>query len=348
MNILIRMKMEDFCCLRKFSVPTFLMRHIFFCLVSLNLSSVATWAENATTVTGNANGTSGSSNSSLYHPWGITISTDDILYIVDNHNCRVVMVNLTSSIVSGIIGSGWGGAIDHFEYPSDAFITETSLYVLDNSNDRIQEWSKDGTNPSTMFVTPSLFTTHYIFIDKYGSIYVNKYNQGIVICFAFNLSVSVTVAGNGTNGNQSDQLNYPEGIYVDDNLTLYIADSSNHRIQMWTYGASFGQTVAGDGSAGSSLTQLNSPMAVIVDINGYMYIADAGNYRVLRWGPIATSGVCIAACTGVSGTNANQLLNPTGLAFDNNGSLYICEFSNNRVQKFEILNKQSKTITFVV
>jgi sugar lactone lactonase YvrE len=134
-------------------------------------------------------------------------------------------------------------------------------------------------------------------------------------------------------------------LYVDDNLTLYIADSHNHRIQMWIYGASFGQTVAGNGSAGSSLTQLNTPHALIVDINGYMYTADTGNNRIIQWAPNTISGICIAACTDTSGTNANQLNFPVGLAFDSDGSLYISDSNNNRIQKFEILNDQSNIIT---
>jgi sugar lactone lactonase YvrE len=255
------------------------------------------------------------------------------------------MVDLTTSIVIGIIGAGYGSAINQFGYPTDVFITGTSLYVLDRINNRTQTWSTNGTNPSTIIKSASLVNGAYMFIDKYGNIYVSDWNHGTVIRFAPNSSVSVTVAGNGTNGNQLNQLNDPYGIYVDDNLTLYVADYTNNRIQMWTYGASFGHTVAGNGSAGSSLTQLNNPDPIIVDINGYMYIGDYGNNRILRWAPNATSGVCIAACTGASGIKANQLNGPSSLAFDSNGSLYICDYLNNRLQKFQILNNQSNIIT---
>ena len=49
-----------------------------------------------------------------------------------------------------------------------------------------------------------------------------------------------------TSGTQLNQLDTPYGIFVNDNLTLYIADYYNHRVQMWTYGASTGIRVAGD------------------------------------------------------------------------------------------------------
>ena len=153
---------------------------------------------------------------------------------------------------------------------------------------------------------------------------------------------SVIIAGTGSSGAQSNRLNSPYGIFVDDNRTLYIADYGNHRIQMWKYGALSGSTVAGTGTSGPSLTQLDNPSAVVVDTNGYMYIVDTENERILRWPPNSTSGVCIAACTGTSGTSTNKLNWPSALAFDSDGSLYVCDLDNNRIQKFQILDNQSK------
>jgi sugar lactone lactonase YvrE len=312
----------------------------------VKLSSNATWAENATTVAGYANGTKGSSISGLYYPHGIAISSDSILYITDNSNNRVVMVNLISSTVIGIVGSGLGFGIDQFWWPGDLFITATSLYVLDSFNNRTQKWSINGTNPSTVLHVGLFGKNDYMFIDKYGNIYLCLYGNHKVIRFAPNSSFSVIIAGNEIEGSSIYQLNSPCGIYVDDNLTLYIADDGNNRIQMWKYGASFGYTVAGDGTSGSSLTQLNNPTGIAVDQNGYMYIIDGGNHRILRWAPNSTSGVCIAACTGIYGTNADQFYWPMGLAFDVYGSLYVADDNNHRVQKFQILNNQSNNLIF--
>jgi sugar lactone lactonase YvrE len=128
---------------------------------------------------------------------------------------------------------------------------------------------------------------------------------------------------------------------------MYIADYGNHRIQMWKYGASNGFTVAGTGVAGTSLTQLGSPTSVIVDKNGYMYITDEGNNRILRWQINSTFGVCIAACTGITGNKMNQLYAPVSLAFGNDGSMYVTDYFNNRVQKFQIVTNQSENSTII-
>jgi sugar lactone lactonase YvrE len=105
----------------------------------------------------------------------------------------------------------------------------------------------------------------------------------------------------------------------------------------WFSGASAGILAAGDGSPGSSSTQLNEPTYIIVDINEYMYISDGGTARIIRWAPNSAFGVCIAACTSTVGSAPTQLNWPHSIAFDSNGSLYVSEWENNRVQKFQIL-----------
>jgi sugar lactone lactonase YvrE len=163
-----------------------------------------------------------------------------------------------------------------------------------------------------------------------------------VIFFAPNSSSWLVVAGTGTVGSAANEFNNPCGIFIDDAQTLYVADYDNHRIQKWTDTASSGITVAGTGISGSSLAHLSYPNSLVVDTNGYIYIADSGNNRIVKWAPNATSGVCVAACTDTSGNQANQLYNPYALAFDSNGSMYISDAYNNRVQKFQILNNISE------
>jgi hypothetical protein len=100
--------------------------------------------------------------------------------------------------------------------------------------------------------------------------------------------------------------------------------------------------VAGNGTIGASLTQLNTPTQVIVDENEYLYISESYGCRITRWAPNATFGVCIAGCTGTPGTASTQLNGAHSLAFDRNGSLYVSDNRNHRVQKFQILDHHSE------
>lgn len=57
----------------------------------------------------------------------------------------------------------------------------------------------------------------------------------------------------------------------------------------------------------------------------------------MKWTTNYTAGgVCIAGCTGSTGTGAKQLDNPRDLKFDLSGNLYVSDQGNNRVQKFMI------------
>ncbi|CAF2157805.1 unnamed protein product, partial [Rotaria magnacalcarata] len=76
----------------------------------------------------------------------------------------------------------------------------------------------------------------------------------------------VTVAGDNGSGGAINQLSGPEGIFVDDNQTVVIADYWNHHIMQWKNGdTTNGQIVAGDNGQGNGLHQLNHPSDVLID-----------------------------------------------------------------------------------
>ncbi|CAF2977563.1 unnamed protein product [Rotaria sp. Silwood2] len=66
----------------------------------------------------------------------------------------------------------------------------------------------------------------------------------------------ITVAGGNGEGNGINQLSCPWGSHVDDDQTVYAADTVNQRIVEWKLGTTNGQTVAGgngQGNGGSSI-----------------------------------------------------------------------------------------------
>jgi sugar lactone lactonase YvrE len=279
----------------------------------------------------------------LHYVHLIFITSNDILYIADSDNNRIVIVQLDNMISVSTFGSGPGTGINQFNYPSDVFVTDTAIYIMDTDNERIQKWSTNGTNPSTMPGSGAFTKSYYLFFDIYGNLYVSNCDQNTVVRLMPNSSTPVIVAGNATAGTAANELSCPYGIFVDDAQTIYIADYNNHRIQKWIYRASSGITVAGNGTSGNSLVQLDNPESLVVDTNGYMYIADTYNHRIVRWAPNATTGICIIACTGtLHGFQADQLDHPVYLAFDSNSSMYISDQKNNRVQKFQIHNNTSE------
>ena len=131
-------------------------------------------------------------------------------------------------------------------------------------------------------------------------------------------------------------LTNPSGIFVDDDLDLYVADSGNDRIQLFHLGISIGITVAG--SKSTTIT-LNCPTGVILDADKYLFIVDNNNHRIVGSGPNGFR--CLVGCSG-SGSTANLLKYPTSMAFDNNGNIYVTDTNNNRIQKFVLLNNTNR------
>ncbi|CAF4064757.1 unnamed protein product, partial [Rotaria sp. Silwood1] len=113
----------------------------------------------------------------------------------------------------------------------------------------------------------------------------------------------ITVAGNGTRGSSNIQLASPQGISIDDQDNLYVADYGNDRVQKFVpHSNGVGITVAGGVYAGKSVgnapNQLSSPTDVFVDSISNIFIADYENHRAQLWTVNATTGVTLAG-TGV-------------------------------------------------
>jgi sugar lactone lactonase YvrE len=313
-----------------------------FSLAKVNLSPQAAWDQNGVTIIGSADGTSGSFLSQLDLPRGISISRSDVLYISDTENHRIVVVHLNSITDSFAIGSGLGSDSGQFNAPRDVFVTSSSLYISDFGNRRVQKSSLDGSNAITVATFGELDLPKYLYIDNNANIYVSDSSRHSVLFFRSNATNFTIVAGTGVAGSNDDQLDRPFGVFVNDVGTIYIADCYNHRIMKWLSGASSGVRIAGDGTPGDTSAQVHAPTQIIVDENEYMYISESFNGRITRWAPNANFGLCIVACSGISGTASTQLSYPHSLAFDSNGSLYVSDYDNHRIQKFQILNYRGK------
>ncbi|CAF4846560.1 unnamed protein product, partial [Rotaria sp. Silwood1] len=135
----------------------------------------------------------------------------------------------------------------------------------------------------------------------------------------------ITVAGGNRQGNETNQLSNPLGLYVDDDQTIYVADELNHRIVEWKRGATSGQVVAGGNGRGSGDHQLNYPQDVIIDKErDSLIISDRSNRRVVRW----------SRRNGTSGETILSNILCVGLTMDENGSLYVIDYGKNEVRRY--------------
>jgi len=142
----------------------------------------------------------------------------------------------------------------------------------------------------------------------------------------------------------SVQLFFPEGITLDGQGNLFIADSYNARVRKVSPDGTT-VTVAGSGRDGyfgdsgpAILAGIYFPTAVAVDAAGNLFLADTGNQRIRKVdanGTITTAagtGAAGFAGEGVAATGA-QLHEPRGLALDSKGNLFVADSYNHRIRK---------------
>ncbi|CAF2639431.1 unnamed protein product [Rotaria sp. Silwood2] len=137
----------------------------------------------------------------------------------------------------------------------------------------------------------------------------------------------VTIAGGQGAGNALNQLNKPHGVYVDDDQTVYIANTNNHRIVAWKPGATSGQVVAGGNRQGNRSNQLNQPTNVMIDREADSFIiCDCGNVRVMLWLRRRQRG----------GETIIKNIACWGLTLDDHRFLYVCDCEKHEVRRYRI------------
>ena len=168
-----------------------------------------------------------------------------------------------------------------------------------------------------------------------------------------------TVAGNGSAGFSGDggpavnaQINTPTGVFADGSGNLYIADVGNQRIRkvnsagiITTLAGNGAKAYGGDGGPAIDASFFNA-VRVAVDPSGNVLVADQSNHRIRR---ITPGGTITTFAGNGAGTPANgafagdggsatsaSLNNPTAIAVDAAGVVYIADQFNQRIRKVAV------------
>jgi sugar lactone lactonase YvrE len=161
----------------------------------------------------------------------------------------------------------------------------------------------------------------------------------------------------------ADTLNSPRGLALDRRGDLYVADFSNNRVLRFPAPAATGaqaNKVFGQGStasfatnaAATTATGLSGPYQAAADADGHLWVADFLNNRVVRYDQGTGTGdgsadrvLCQAALTtATQGTTASTCRNPSGVAVDQEGVVYVADRNNNRVLRFTTLTTGANAI----
>jgi hypothetical protein len=160
------------------------------------------------------------------HSAGIFINIHNHIYVADRQNNRILKWSNGSSIFNEII-------IKNIINSWSLFVTDNEDIFVDNgySNGTVDKWTlNDTTSTSVMYVNSSCTG---LFVDITNKLYCSSANKHRVfkIRLNTNMTMSMTVAGTGCPGPIANMLDHPHGIFVDENLNLFVADTDNNRIQ---------------------------------------------------------------------------------------------------------------------
>jgi sugar lactone lactonase YvrE len=254
----------------------------------------------------------------LFGPFGIAVDSLGNVYIADNGNNNIRLVN-TSGTISTFAGNGIGGYSGDGGAAINAEINLPEGLAVDAAGN--------------------------VYIADYGNACIRKVNtQGIIS----------TIAGRGVNGLGDGgpaidaALLGPYGVATDGLRNIYVADYGNNRIRKIDtsgiistvagngFGAPYDGGYSGDGGPANA-AELYNPTAVVLDKLGNIYIADAENSRIRMVNTngiistIAGTGVYGVAGDGGSATAA-EIGNTQGIAIDGRSNLYITDAYFNRVR----------------
>ncbi len=158
-----------------------------------------------------------------------------------------------------------------------------------------------------------------VFRDKDNRLYQAKTKSHVVSISGGGNSLTL---GTGEAGAGSNQFNYPSGVTVDSQGTIYVADTGNHRIQIFNNAGVYQKTI-GAGEAGSDDQHFDEPYGVAVDSFGNVYVADTSNHRIQVFNDAGEYQKTIGG--------ANDFKYPQNIEVDVSGKIYVMDTGNNRV-----------------
>jgi sugar lactone lactonase YvrE len=265
----------------------------------------------------------------LFLPRGLAIDASGDLLVADTFNRRVRRIQISTGIISTIVGNGSSGS------------------------------GGDG-GPAT---GASLTNVQALSLDSAGNLFLSDYSTRRVRRVDAATGIITTVAGTGTAGFSGDggpasaaMLNGPSGIAVDCTGALLIADSSNNRVRRVDPATGTIATIAGGGPFGpggdggpATDTYLLVPFDVAVDSTCSVFIGERGGNRVRR---VSTTGIITTAAgngvpqySGDGGSAVDaQISRSIGVASDLDGNLYLADGDNQRIRRVDVATGVITTI----
>jgi DNA-binding beta-propeller fold protein YncE len=322
----------------------------------------------------------GSESGQVLEPKRLAVDANGYIWVPDAANNRVQVFNSKGEFVTkfGSFGSG----TEQMNYPVGVAVDPRGNIWIDDNNNRIDHWKIASPWPPTFSSNFGSSGTGNGQFNQPTGIAVNPMNGNLVVPDEGNNRVQIFSEGGtylsqfGSFGTGNGQFNQPRGAAVDSKGNIWVVDTGNNRVEKFN---EKGEYLSQFGTKGTGNGQFTTPKNLAVDSKGNVWVADSGNKRVEKFNekgeyvlqfsagtnPI---GVAVDASGNVWSDNENetgaieehnekgefvksfatrgsgngQVFEPKRLAIDANGSIWVPDALNNRV---EVFNERGEYVT---
>lgn len=291
------------------------------------------------------------------------------IIVVDcpNHKIKKITKDRVITIAGSTKGYADGAGPDaKFDLPSGVCLDKDGHYIVaDCGNNTIRRVNRfDGT--VTTVVSPKggyldgpigearFMSPFGICSDSHGNIFVS--DRGNHKIRKIDVNGTVTTIAGSTEGNAygigtEAKFNCPNGVCVNDQGVIVVADGKNHSIKKISPNgvvSTLAGSTAGFADAFAEHAKFNNPYLVAFDGDGSVLVADCSNNRIRK---VTQSGVV----TTLAGSGRQGLLNgpglsaefdsPSGLCYDpSDGSVLVADHNNGVIRKLSFPKKQQRAL----
>lgn len=263
-------------------------------------------------------------------PEGLAVAPDGTVWIVDSRSRQLHQFTSDGTYVASWDGAALGvenflpRSFDGSTYGTMAFDQAGNAYVLDSGNFRVlvfspemellREWGSQGQDQGQFMTATDLA------IDSAGNVYVmDVTGRQKLQKFSPDGEFLATIGGPDE---EEGRLSAPAAIGIGPDDILYVPDDSH--VVVFAPDGTFLRTF-GEGTLGYAVD-------AVVDAGGNVHVSDAEQNQVQVYDRDGT----LIGSWGSFGREPGQMIEPTMLARDEQGHIYVIDYANGRVQKFAL------------